>query len=313
MLFILCIYVVCLLFLLVSVYNLCYTLNKSNQRRLIMAYKGERYNLVRYPGQSLAIIECGITICDPLHHVPPRIYPHHSLTFILSGKGTYIVEDESYELSAGQGFMISPKTICSYTADSDEPWTYIYVVFSGNDAEIITQNSGLDESELLFEFELKNDFIKLLHSMHTACREQSDMGYAAIGYLNLIMSRLIKQNTLNNREYSSVEQYVKKAKNYIKHHFSYNLTIQELASHVGLDRTYLYRLFVENLNKSPSEYINDYRLKKAIEMMENRQLTLSNIALSTGFYDYSYFSKQFKKKYNKSPNLYRSEINANMK
>ena len=65
---------------------------------------------------------------------------------------------------------------------------------------------------------------------------------------------------------------------------------------------------MENLNKSPSEYINDYRLKKAVEMMDNKLLTLHDIALSTGFYDYSYFSKQFIKKYNQSPGIYRREI-----
>ncbi len=273
-----------------------------------MAYTGERYNLVKFPEQSLAIIECGITICDSMHHAPPRIYPHHSLTFILSGKGTYVVGNDTYELSAGQGFLIMPETICSYTADLNEPWTYIYVVFSGNDAEAITQNAGLDENELIFDFELTNDFIGLLHSMHTSCREQTAMGYEAIGYLTLVISNLIEKNMSNKPEYSSVEQYIKKAKNYISQHYSYNITIQELASHVGLDRTYLYKLFMETLNKSPSEYINNYRLKKAVEMMENKQLTLPNIALSTGFYDYSYFSKQFIKKYNKSPGAYRREI-----
>lgn len=273
-----------------------------------MSYTGERYNLVRFPGQSLAIIECGITRCHSGHHALPRIYPHHSLSFILSGKGIYVASNETYTLSAGQGFMIVPETVCSYTADSDDPWTYIYVVFSGNDAESITQNAGIDENQLIFDFELKSDFISLLHSMHTACREQTAMGYEAIGYLTLVMSRLVEQNILNKQEYSSAEQYIKKAKNYIKQHYSYNITIQELASHVGLDRTYLYRLFMENLNKSPSEYINDYRLKKAVEMMENKLLTLPDIALSTGFYDYSYFSKQFIKKYNQSPGIYRREI-----
>lgn len=273
-----------------------------------MSYTGERYNLVRFPGQSLAIIECGITRCNSMHYAPPRIYPHYSLTFILSGKGTYVANNKTYPLSAGQGFMIIPETVCSYTADSDEPWTYIYVIFSGDDAASITKNAGIDENQLIFNFELKSDFIDLLNSIHTACREQTAMGYEAIGYLTLVMSRLIEQNISNKQDYSSAEQYIKKAKNYIKQHYSYNITIQELASHVGLDRTYLYRLFIENLNKSPSEYINDYRLKKAVEMMDNKQLALPNIALSTGFYDYSYFSKQFIKKYNKSPGRYRREI-----
>ncbi len=273
-----------------------------------MGYSGERYSLVKIHGQSLAVIECGITKCEPLHHAPPRIYPHHSLTFVLSGKGTYVADNESYELSAGKGFLIKPDTICSYMADANEPWKYIYVVFSGSDAESISHNAGLDKNELTFEFDLKKNFTDLLYAIHSACREQTAMGYEAAGYFTLIMSRLIEKNMSNVQTYSSAEQYIKTAQNYIKQHYSYNITVKELAEHIGLDRTYLYRLFIEQLNKSPNEYINYYRLKKAVEMMGNKQLTLPNIALSTGFYDYSYFSKQFIKKYHKTPGEYRKEI-----
>ncbi len=273
-----------------------------------MAYTGERYNMVRYAGQSLAIIECGVTICDSKHYVPPRIYPNHSVTFILSGKGVYVVGDETYELSEGQGFMITPDTVCSYMADDNEPWTYIYVIFSGSDAETIAHNAGLDENSLIFDFDLREDFINLLYSIHSSCREQTAMGYEAIGYFMLVMAELIEKNISVKEAYSSAEVYIKKAIRYIKQHYSYHITINELAAYIGFDRTYLYRLFMENFKKSPSEYINDYRLKKAVEMMDNKQLTLPNIALSTGFYDYSYFSKQFKKKYHESPGAYRREM-----
>lgn len=273
-----------------------------------MGYTGERYSLVKAPGQSLAVIECGITICDHSHHTAPRVYPNYAIHFVLEGKGIYVVNNKSYKVCAGQGFLIEPDIVCSYTADNDKPWRYIYVVFDGNDSDTIVHNAGLDQNFPIFNFDLKREFTNLLYSIHYACMENNSMGYEAIGYFNLVMSRLIRQNISSFQEYSSSEQYIEKAKNYVQQHYSYNITIQELAAHIGLDRTYLYRLFREKLNKSPSEYINDYRLKKAIEMMANEQLTLSNIALSTGFYDYSYFSKQFIKKYHKAPGIYRKEM-----
>ncbi len=277
-----------------------------------MGYTGERYNSVKFPGQSLAVIECGITICEPLHYTSPRIYPDYAIHFVVKGKGTYVVGEEVFEVSEGQGFLIAPNVICSYTADAEEPWAYIYVVFCGSDADSIVRNAGLDENEPLFEFELKKEFLDLLYSIHNACRKQSSMGYEAIGYFALAMSKLIEQNISGRREYSTAEQYIKKAKAYIEQHYSYNITIQELSLHIGLDRTYLYRLFEEKLKKSPSEYINDFRLKKAVEMMKNEMLTLPNIALSSGFYDYSYFSKRFIKKYKVSPGTYRRSLMTEM-
>ncbi len=273
-----------------------------------MGYSGERYSAVKLPNQSLAVIECGITICEPKHYVPPRIYPNYSMSFVTKGKGTYVVNGNTYEISSGQGFLITPNTINSYTADENDPWTYIYVVFCGNDAEAIVNNAGLDENEVVFDFELKEEFTDLLYAIHSACKEQSAMGYEANGYFMLAMSKLIAKNIPEKREYSSTEQYIKKAKIYIEQHFSYNISVQEIADHVGLERSYLYRLFQEKYDKSPTEYISDYRLKKAVEMMSNKELTLPNIALSTGFYDYSYFSKQFIKKHNVSPGKYRKSL-----
>ncbi len=274
-----------------------------------MGYSGERYGLSKLHGQSLAVTQCGITICEPLHNTPPRIYPQYAIHFILSGKGTYVVNDKSYELKSGQGFLITPDVINSYVADKKEPWTYIYVVFCGNDAEAIVNNAGLDEDEVTFDFEQSDEFANLLYSIHSACKDQTALGYEAIGYFTLAMSKLISQNMPKKKIYSSTKQYLKMAKEYIEQHYSYNMEINELANHIGLERSYLYRIFKDKYNMSPSEYINDYRLKKSVEMMNNDELTLPNIALSNGFYDYSYFSKQFFKKYKVSPRVYRKSLN----
>jgi AraC-like DNA-binding protein len=273
-----------------------------------MSYSGERYSLSKINGQNLSITQCGITVCDSLHNVPPRIYPEHAIHFILRGKGTYVVNDKVFNLGPGQGFLIMPDVINSYTADKDDPWEYIYIVFTGNGAEVLINNAGLDEDELTFNFENNDEFKQLLNSIHSSCKKQTAMGYESLGYFILAMSKLVSQNIPKKKKHSSVKQYMKMAKEYIEQHYSYNISIKELADHIGLERSYLYRIFMEKYNISPSEYINNFRLKKAEEMMHNRDLTLLNIALSSGFYDYSYFSKQFTKKYKISPGTYRKSL-----
>ncbi len=272
-----------------------------------MGYSGERYNASKLSGQSLAIIQTGITICDPNHLTPPRVYPNYAIHFVLSGKGTYSANGKSYKMSAGQGFLIVPNVVGSYMADEKEPWKYLYIVLSGIDAEPLTLRAGLDEDEPVFDFEQSEEFVDLLYSVHMGCKNQSAKGYESLGYFFLVMSKLIERRMPKKTTYSSIKHYIKKAKEYIEQHYSYNIGVQELADHIGLERSYLYRIFRQHYNMSPSEYINDFRLKKAVEMIDNRELTLPNIALSSGFYDYSYFSKQFIKKYKKTPGAYRRE------
>ena len=64
-----------------------------------MAYSGNRYGFSQMPNQSLAVSQCGLTICDKGHAVKTMLYAHYSAHFILEGKGTYTVNGKSYTFS----------------------------------------------------------------------------------------------------------------------------------------------------------------------------------------------------------------------
>ena len=96
------------------------------------------------------------------------------------------------------------------------------------------------------------------------------------------------------------------ALSYIDDHFSYDISVKDIADFVGIDRTYLYRLFKKHLGMSPSKLLTDVRLKRAISLMEYNQLSVNEIAVSAGFYDLSHFSKAFIAEFGMSPGKYRS-------
>ena len=133
-----------------------------------MSYDTDRYNLAKLPSQSIAVIECGIQICHPGHAAPKLFYKDYSAHFILEGKGVFTKDGISYELGAGQGFLITPNTSCLYVADEKEPWKYVYVSFRGADDDALVHNAGLDENNVVFEFPLDEDMIHDIYAMHKA-------------------------------------------------------------------------------------------------------------------------------------------------
>lgn len=76
-----------------------------------MSYTTDRYSIERLSGQSLAVVQCGIQICDPSHCSGMNIPSCYSISFVIEGKGVYYVEGKEYEVSAGQGFLIIPGLI----------------------------------------------------------------------------------------------------------------------------------------------------------------------------------------------------------
>ncbi|MBT8394144.1 MAG: helix-turn-helix domain-containing protein, partial [Bacteroidia bacterium] len=82
-----------------------------------------------------------------------------------------------------------------------------------------------------------------------------------------------------------------------KEHFG----ISELAGDLGLSRSQLYRKLKYLTNKTPSRYIREFRLKKAMVMLQNNEATASEIAYRVGFNSPSYFNTCFHDYYGYPP------------
>ena len=74
------------------------------------------------------------------------------------------------------------------------------------------------------------------------------------------------------------------------------LTIEELGHEIGLSRAHLFRKIKKLTGLSPSQYIRNFRLRKAKEILETQE-----VAFLVGFNDQNYFSKCFKEAYGLAP------------
>ena len=77
---------------------------------------------------------CGYAKCESLHSFGPAVRPNYLIHLILDGHGRFQTGDATYELAAGQGFLIEPEVQTFYQADKNDPWTYLWVGFGGSRA-----------------------------------------------------------------------------------------------------------------------------------------------------------------------------------
>lgn len=114
--------------------------------------------------------------------------------------------------------------------------------------------------------------------------------------------KLIQRYTL--REYSPI---VRKAMNYIIIHLSSELRLSDIALASGVSPNYLSALFNQETGDSVSAYINQKRISKATELLENRSLQIQEIAYYVGFGDLNYFTRVFRTLKGVPPGEYRKE------
>ena len=78
---------------------------------------------------DLTLYQYGYEQCLPLHSYGPFVRNHFLFHYVISGKGTLLVDDENsqsteYQLQGGMGFLIEPDRVNTYFADRKDPWEY---------------------------------------------------------------------------------------------------------------------------------------------------------------------------------------------
>lgn len=102
------------------------------------------------------------------------------------------------------------------------------------------------------------------------------------------------------------EKFVDKATKYIETHLDdTDLSVEQMASAIGVSRVQLYRRLVSVTGETPSEFIRLIRLRHAERLLAESQLTISEIAYRVGFSSQRYFSKCFKDLYGYMPSQYK--------
>lgn len=100
-------------------------------------------------------------------------------------------------------------------------------------------------------------------------------------------------------------ELMKKAILYLSSHYMDPVTLEETASHVGLNPAYFSTLFKQSCGSSFKEYLNMIRIEESKRLLANTDYPILDIAVSVGFEDQSYFSKVFKKYTGLTPKQYR--------
>ena len=93
-------------------------------------------------------------------------------------------------------------------------------------------------------------------------------------------------------------------KEYIDEHYAEPVRLETLSRITGLSPFHLQRIFRESEGKSPNDYLQEVRIRKASELLDNGT-PIVETALLTGFYDQSHFTNTFRRATGKTPRQYR--------
>jgi len=94
---------------------------------------------------------------------------------------------------------------------------------------------------------------------------------------------------------------------YIQEHLGEEITLEAIATHLNMSQYYFCHLFKQSMGVSPYQYVLQQRINKAKNLLKQRQLTITDVALECGFANQTHFTKYFRKLAGTTPKNYREQ------
>ena len=227
---------------------------------------------------DLNLVEIGKQKCTPLYSFGPFIRNEYIFHYVISGKGFcsmgHDIQESSvqkpdqpsggptaHEVRAGEGFLIEPHTKHIYNADLNDPWHYIWVVFSGASAPHLLRACGLSKTNIVYH--PKDTTIQTSQNIRQPLMnilEHPDASEAAVmGNFYLFLDQLIQNAAHPIIESSNKgmfrQHYVNLACQYVSTYYATIQSLDEIAVYCNISQSHLTRLFRESFHMSLQEYL----------------------------------------------------------
>lgn len=230
------------------------------------------------------------------------------LMYMTEGEMIIKIGDSETLLRAGGVVCIRPHTPYSYgKSEENDPIRYYWMHFTGCDCERVLAECGLTlgqvaeigkSQEISYHFEdIFSEFRKRRHSFDFSVTLKAQ-------YLLLHIGRAL------NVEDSDGGSPIEKSLKFIHTNIKRSFTVKELADMEFLSTSRYREVFREATGLSPLEYVLRQRIHLACELIEQGDLSLSQVSELCGFTDRLYFQRVFKKKMSVTPGEYRARLHT---
>lgn len=248
----------------------------------------------------------------PIHSDKPCYVIH----YVLSGSGYLKCNDKKIEIGPGEFFILPPHSKATYFPKREDPWSYIWLEFNGSMVKTLLDKTSYSDQNYVFKddgsFTLKNALVEMIHRDNNLYDDAESLFVSS--YLLRIFSFLLKKYPKNQKaNISKREQTLIQIEKYLLAHYDNpNLSMEEVAKVFSFSQSYLTRLFKSEAGITPIQYVNELRMKRAIELLNLHSFTIDQIAEAVGYDNQFYFTKRFKKYYGIPPSKYRQKIEVDM-
>ncbi len=273
------------------------------------AAKGEYHFFYRTemrPLASLSLYEVGcfnLSCGNTVHLDKSNSY---GLYFVIEGKGVFTQDGVEHPLDEASCFAVYPDGTGAYSADKDEELDICWVRFNGADARLLVNASGFTPKAPVRQPASMEKAVEVVSGIFAFRGYEIYQLAQSTALLYTLMAFLIKGASLPPEfipEGWTGIVHVQRSLDFIAENYSRPIGVDDIAAFIGLSRSQLYRLFTAQMGVSPQNYLIEFRIREACNLLQKRKCSVKEVSYAVGI-DEAYFSSVFKKITGKTPTEY---------
>ncbi|MCM3626974.1 AraC family transcriptional regulator [Paenibacillus glycanilyticus] len=232
----------------------------------------------------------GSVVYPPGGRFGPRIQQDIQLVMLYTGEMSVTVDGRELHVQPGHVVLLLPgheeQFVFSKTEDTWHRWIAVHV----QQLEEETRESFRLLPEVLPLNEDMNRLTDLLLRLQRDA-SPSDSVMLQLGLAALHLYPVESRRTLHQKEKHPA---IYSALSWIREHYAQEVTLKEIAAFSKVSPEHLVRLFKQYEQATPFQYLWNFRIQKAVELLTNTGLTVTEIALRCGFKTSHHFARQLK-------------------
>lgn len=254
--------------------------------------------------------------------VPWHWHEELEMEYVVCGRLKVSTAGKTYYFEEGQGFFMN-SNILSAMEDGKGSRSCIleshlfHPVFLGGHFKSVFEtkylnpvllNKKIEVVELLGKSQGEKQILKKLRRL-SALQSQEDMEFQTRNLLSDIWLLLLDE--MKDREFDQPEinpvsqERIQTMLSFVHQNYNTKLTLEEIADSAAISKRECLRCFRECLDKTPFQYLLDYRIEMAEKLLRTTDIPVTEIAMNTGFSSAAYFGKVFKEISGKTPGMFR--------
>lgn len=253
-------------------------------------------------------LRIGHNIAKPNYQSRQRKIQYYSVHLVKAGRVKFAYSDQTVILEEGDLFCQFPNRLYTYGIVPDErPLQMAWLAFDGTLAPRLLAKAGLVPESPYLCREPDEQLLSIAKQMQeTAATRSPKRKLLLHGLIYRLFSQLLTDED-NEDIPGPTEEWVRKGLEFMHAHYMEHVSIQEMTRQIGINRSHFTRAFTKAVGMPPIHYLHKLRLDKSAQLLTNSLLSITEIALMSGYPDLYSYSRAFAKRYSVSPSRFRRD------